>query len=201
MPLGASLPSFTALQQPGYNESFLKTSAHQIAERYARALFDVAGKSRDQIEADLLSLAAAMKDSATAKALANPLLSKQQLEKALAAALDKLRASDATRKFIALLSEKKRIAVLPEISAIFSTLAAAARGELHAELISAAPLSAKEVENVRARLAKAYGKDIVLETRQDASLLGGVIIKIGSVQLDASLAGKLMKLETRLKAA
>jgi F-type H+-transporting ATPase subunit delta len=181
----------------------LKTSAHQIAERYVRALFEVAtdDAARAQVEKDLAVLGAFFSDKSLAKVILNPLLTRAQQASAMKAVLDKIKAHKITAQFVALLAARKRLSILPEISDIFSELAATSRGELKARITSTATLAAKDIESLSTRLSKAYGKKVMLETHQDAGLLGGLIIKIGSVQLDASLAGKLNRLSLALKAA
>ena len=114
--------------------------------------------------------------------------------------LAKISAADVTKKFMKLLISQKRLAVLPDIMPMFAEWVAAARGELPVEVFSAQPLKLPETKYISDRLKAAYGKEISIKAHTDASLLGGVIIKIGSVQLDGSLAGKLRRLKLALPA-
>jgi F-type H+-transporting ATPase subunit delta len=181
----------------------MKTSgAKQIAQRYVKALFDVAAKSQDAVEKDLNALDAALEGSKEFKALlSNPLLSRDKQGKAVSAVLAKIKVHKTTEQFIALLAKQKRLDLLSDIIALYSDAMMQSRGEMKAEVVSATPLKAADLAAISAKLGQTYGKKILIETREDPELLGGVVIKIGSVQLDSSLSGKLQRLTNQLKAA
>jgi F-type H+-transporting ATPase subunit delta len=182
----------------------VKKDEQQIALRYVSALFEIAenSKSVDAVEKDLSMLADyAKKDAGFADMLANPLLGRVQLESLAQALSKKLDLSKLTQTFLGVLAQNKRIDVLPAIAHAFSQQAKESRGELDVDMISAMPISKSEEDLVAQRLSKAYGKKISLHISVDPSLLGGVVLKIGSQQLDASLAGKLNRLNNTLKAA
>jgi len=189
----------------------VKTSGTtRIAERYVKALFDVAQSSTlknsaaalDSIEKDLAAVGRALDESADFRHfLTNPLLTRQAQAGAVKALLAKMKAQALTQQFMATLAHQRRLGILPEIIAMFTKWAQAARGEMAAELIVAAPMKDKETALVAKGLGKAYGKTMNLTVRQDASLLGGIMVKIGSLQLDGSLAGKLARLNQILRAA
>lgn len=183
----------------------MKTSgSKRIAERYVKALFDAAtaAGATAAVEADLASLGKALAESSEFQHfLTNPLLTTEQRAKTMVAIVDKVNVNPVTRQFIGMVLLQKRLALLPVIIAEFARAAAAARGELDAEVISATPLKEKEIAQIHDRLSKAYGRKLRLEVRLDPSLLGGVILRIGSQQLDSSLAGKLRRLQNTLKAA
>jgi len=177
------------------------SGSRQIAQRYVKALFDVSAKSQAAVEKDLQALESALESPEFRALLSNPLLTRAQQAKAADAVLAKIKADKVTRQFVALLARQKRLNLLPEIIALYQNLAAATRGEMKAEIISAVPLKAADIAAISAKLGETYGKKILVETREDPELLGGVIIKIGSLQLDSSLAGKLTRLTNKLKAA
>ncbi len=181
----------------------MKTSgAKKIAERYVKAFFDVSGASRDRVEKDLGALQTALAESTEFSALlVNPLLTRKQMAEAADAVLTAIKADKITHQFVALLAKQKRLDLLPDIIALYQDWATAARGEMKAEVISATPLKAADIAAISAQLGEVYGKKILLETRQDSELLGGVMIKIGGLQLDSSLSGKLQRLTNQLKAA
>jgi F-type H+-transporting ATPase subunit delta len=181
----------------------VKTSgAKQIAERYVKALFDASAKAQDAVEKDLLALESVFSESEEFQSLlSNPLLTREQQAKAADAVLAKIKANKITRQFIALLARQKRLDLLPDIIALYMDKAMAERGEMKAEVISATPLKAADIAAISAKLGGMYGKKILLETREDKELLGGVVIKIGSLQLDSSLSGKLQRLALILRAA
>ena len=183
----------------------MKTSGSKsIAERYINALFEVAKftSAEGDVEADFASLGKALQESPEFQHfLVNPLLTTSQRAGAMLAILDKIKASQLTRQFIGMVLRQKRLAILPALIEEFSRVAASARGELDAEIITAAPLQDKEIKAVSDRLSKAYGRKLRLNVKEDPSLLGGVILRIGSQQLDSSLAGKMRRLKNSLKAA
>jgi F-type H+-transporting ATPase subunit delta len=176
----------------------------RIAERYVKALFDVAAgvDALDDVEKDMLSLAQALSESEDFQHfLTNPLLSREAQAEALSALLNKMKAHQVTLQFLQMLAAQKRLGALPAIADLFLRRVAAERGELSGELIAATVLKPKEIAQVAERLSSAYGRKVNLEVRQDPGLLGGVVIKIGSVQLDGSLAGKMARLKRTLQAA
>jgi len=183
----------------------VKTSgSRRIAERYVKALYEVvsADQSTDAVEKDLIALAALCRESAEFREfLTHPLLSHEVRAKAMLAVLARLQVQQITRQFTGMLIRQKRLAILPEIVELFSQWASTARGELKAELIAAATLSAKEVKMIGERLGKAYDRTMVLSLKQQPELLGGVVVRIGSHQLDGSLAGKLNRMKLALKVA
>lgn len=181
----------------------VKTAGQKkIAERYVRALFDVSDKARDQVEKDLTALEAALEGSEEFRRfLSNPLLTREVQAKVMNAVLTKINAQKVTKDFMALLAKQKRLPLLPEIISMFREWARTSRGELSAELIAPTPLNVRVVDMVEERLSKVYGKKVIVKMRHDPSLLGGVVVKIGSLQLDSSLAGKMRRLKNKLQAA
>ena len=117
------------------------------------------------------------------------------------AVLDKLKSSQLTRQFIGMVLQQKRLSVLPQIIAEFARMASEARGELTADVITAAPLNDKQEAALAQRLGKAYGRTVRLNASHDPSLIGGMVVRIGSQQLDSSLSGKLRRLGQSLRAA
>ncbi|MDX2074183.1 MAG: ATP synthase F1 subunit delta [Alphaproteobacteria bacterium] len=176
----------------------------QIASRYVSALFDVASAASAlvPVEKDMHDLARAAKsDKGFADFLASPLLGAKQQAQVVAALADSFAAHAVTKAFLVTLAQAKRLDLIAEISRQFAKKAEEARGELSAEMVTAKPAGKEEMALVAEHLGKATGKKINLTSAQDPKLLGGVMVKIGSVQLDASLAGKLQRLEHTLKAA
>lgn len=180
------------------------TGSKRIAERYVKALFDVAeaGKALAQVEKDLNALAKAIAASADLREfIASPLFGRKEQAQAVRALLQHMKANKITVDFVAALAQAKRLVLLPEVAIIFAQWSEKTRGEITAEVITAEPLSDKDASALADRLSKAAGKKINLKLRQDPTLLGGMIVKIGSQQLDSSLAGKLDRLKLKLKAA
>lgn len=204
LPLPIILPRLR-LSKPLKDEIAVKNSgSKKIAERYVSALFDVAVDAGvlEAVEKDLQAIASILENNADFRAfIINPLLTRNAQEQVAAAVLSRLNVNKITAQFIALLARAKRLDILGEMIALFLEAVASARGEMAAELVSAKPVSGAESKKIAEKLGAAYNKKITLTTRADASLLGGVIINVGSVQLDGSLAGKLNRLKTALRAA
>lgn len=176
----------------------------RIAQRYVKALFDVASQTSavEAVEKDLAALGAIIEESADFRAfLENPLLPTEARAQAMLAVLERIKANQLTRQFIGMVLNQKRLPLLPAIITEFASVASAARGELTAHITSATPLTEKDAAALSQRLSKAYGRPLRLSTSHDATLLGGLIINIGSQQLDGSLAGKLRRLGQALRAA
>jgi len=176
----------------------------QIASRYVSALFDVAkaASAVAPVEKDLTDLAnAAKSDAGFAEFIASPLLGAKQQAKVVSALADSFKAHAVTKAFLITLASAKRLTLLVEIARQFAQVAENERGELSAELVTATPVGKDEIAAVADRLGKAYGKKVILTSTQDKNLLGGALVKIGSLRLDATLAGKLERMEQKLKAA
>jgi F-type H+-transporting ATPase subunit delta len=176
----------------------------QISARYVSALFEVAtsASALDSVEKDLSDLANAIQsEESLSEFIKSPLLNRSQQAKIIAALSDSFKAHKVTKEFLVALAGARRLSLLPEAAKQFSSLAEASRGELSAELVTATSISDKEAQEVAEHLGKAYGKKIKLRTSQDKTLLGGVVVKIGGVHLDSSIAGKLERMNLALKAA
>ena len=115
---------------------------------------------------------------------------------ALAAKADSL-----TKRALATIASGGRAILLPVIAELLRTELAATRGEVVAEVTSARPLAASMQKQIADALAKATGKKVQMQLKEDASLLGGVAIQIGSLRLDATLSGALNNLRGQLLAA
>ena len=181
-----------------------KSDAKRIAQRYVKALFEVSVQARavDAVEKDLNALGAVIAQSKEFQHfLTNPLLSNGERGEVMLALLAKLDVNQVSRQFIGMLIAQKRLSILPEVISLFSIWAENSRGEMRAELISASELKSSEVDMVGQRLGKAYGKKMKLTVRQNKALLGGVVVKIGSLELDSSVAGKLNRLNKTLRVA
>lgn len=176
----------------------------RIAKRYVKAIFDVASQSSavEAVESDFASLGKALAESAEFRDfLENPLLPAQARAAAMLALLEKLKAHQLTRQFFGMLLTQKRLTLLPAIITEFANLASAARGEVTVSAESAVALSEKDLKDLAQRLSKAYGRPVRLSAKHNPALLGGMILKMGSQQLDSSLAGKMRRLGQALRAA
>ena len=175
-----------------------------VAERYASAFFDLAQDegAQDALESDMRDLRRALSESADLRRLAaSPVIDADDKARAMAAVLDKGGAHPLTRNLVALLAKNARLFALDGVAAAFLDRAAKARGEVSAEAITAHELTDEQHKALRAQIEKSVGKAVNLETRVDPSLLGGLIVKVGSRMLDSSLKTKLARLQSRLAQA
>lgn len=175
-----------------------------VAGRYALALFELAEEagSLDEVRADLNGLGSALKTSDDLKRLvANPVFSREDQGRAMAAVLDKAGANALTKNFIALVARKRRLGMLKDMIKAYDTLLADKRGEVTAEVTSAHKLKAEQIKKLKAALKASLGREVQVETSIDQSLLGGLIVKVGSRMIDSSLRTKLSKLKIAMKEA
>jgi F-type H+-transporting ATPase subunit delta len=171
------------------------------AARYARALFDVALKESDpaQIERDLASFAGLMSSNAELHgALMNPAVpisAKRQIVDALAARLD---AAPPARKLLLLLADRDRLAIVPDLLAVYRERLMEHQRVVRAEVTTAAPMPPERIARIEQRLAALTGRKVEMTTNVDPAIIGGVVTRIGSTVYDGSIATQLTKLRERL---
>jgi F-type H+-transporting ATPase subunit delta len=173
-----------------------------VAQRYANALFELAleEKAVPAIESDLNRFAALIDESADLKRLVrSPVFSAGDQMRAVEAILAKAEIGGVVANLIKVAASNRRLFAVPEIIAGFRQLAAKQRGEVAAEVTSAEPLSDAHVAELKAALKASLGKDVALETHVDPSLIGGLIVKVGSRMIDGSLRTKLNSLKLAMK--
>lgn len=173
-----------------------------IAGRYAVALYDLAedGGLLEEAEGDLVMVAALIKESEEFSGLVrNPLLSREQQAAALETVADQAGLGALTRKFLGTLAANRRLDCLAQAISGFQKLLAHQRGEVTAEVTSAHPLSDAQTDRLKAKLKAAVGRDVTFDKHVDESLLGGLIVKIGSRMVDSSLKTKLQNLKVSMK--
>ena len=179
-------------------------STRSTARRYASSLFDVARKSgKEEVVgkqlAELSELIAGHNDlRTTLESPAIPIQVKKNLVGALLKAGTEL--SDEVKRTLQLLAERDRIAMLPELAALYSDRLMTARNVVPAEVVTAVPLSANHRAELAAALGRAAGGQITLTERVDPNIVGGVVAKVGSVVFDGSVARQLERLRERLTA-
>lgn len=180
-----------------------RTSLRLIADRYVSALFDYAqgdekklagfGEFFNALEKVLAEYASLM------EAFSDPTASRKDkvaLAEDLAALL---KAQSGEKNFLMLLAKNNRLELLPEIIATYRERYSSYKGEVVLEVITAHPATTSTLNALKTAVEKETGRATLLKTREDASLLGGVVIKLGSTMLDCSLAGRLARLEQSLK--
>jgi F-type H+-transporting ATPase subunit delta len=178
------------------------TGVSGLAERYARALFDLADEARalDAVAADLRALNGMLEESPDLRRMIrSPVLDRTSQGKAVAALADAARLSRLTHSFLGLLARNRRLFALPEMIRAFLAHLARRRGEVTAEVVSAAPLTAAQSAALTEALRKSAGAKLAIESRIDPSLLGGIVVRLGSRMIDASLKSKLNRLQLAMK--
>lgn len=173
-----------------------------LAGRYATAIFELArdaGKL-DAVAADLASLTALLAGSPDLTRLVrSPVFSRADQAKAMDAILDRMNVQDLTLRFIGLVASKRRLFVLPAMISVFNALLAQLRGEVTARVTSAHPLDKAQLDAIAAALKQTAARDVQLVADVDNSLLGGLIVRMGSRMIDSSLRTKLNNLQIAMK--
>ena len=173
-----------------------------LAGRYASALFDLARDERqiDAVSRSLATLTQALADSRDLDQLTtSPIIDREQAGNAFAAVARQLELDPITTNFLGVLARNGRKGSLREVIRLFRTLAANHRGETTAEVVTAHPLNDDQVAKLKAQLRTRAGRDVTIETRVDQNILGGIVVKLGSQMIDASLRTKLNRLAQAMK--
>ena len=173
-----------------------------MAGRYANALFELArDKSElERVETDLKGFLGLLDESDDLKRLvASPVFSAEIQENAVSAIADKAGFGDLTKNLLHVIARNRRLSHVEDIIKGFKALLASHRGEVTAEATSAVALTDDQKAKLKASLKEVAGQDIELITKVDASILGGLIVKIGSQQIDDSLRTKLNNINKRMK--
>jgi F-type H+-transporting ATPase subunit delta len=179
-------------------------SVSGVSGRYATALFELARdeKSIDAIKADLDRFDGMLGDSADLTRLVrSPVFSADTQSKALAAVLDKAGISGIAANFLRVLTANRRLFVVSEVIRAFRALVAKFKGEATADVIVAETLSDKNLDALRTALKTVTGKDVALNVKIDPSIIGGLVVKLGSRMVDSSLRTKLNSIKHAMKEA
>ena len=174
-----------------------------LAGRYASALFDLAAEAGTvtAVESDLEKLAEGLRQSDDLAALTtNPKVSRGNARTALWSVAAIMGLSDLTRDFLGVLAENRRLGQLPKIVRAFRSIAAAQRGEVTAEVVSAHALTDQQLEQLRSRLTAREGRTVKVVPSVDPNLLGGLVVTIGSKRIDGSIRTRLNSLSQAMKA-
>jgi F-type H+-transporting ATPase subunit delta len=173
-----------------------------VAGRYASALFDLATESKSvtQTGDQLNAFADVITGSDDVRRLMrSPVFKTEDQMAAVEALADKAKVGGLALNFLKLMAKNRRLAAVPEAISAFNALVAQAKGEATAEVTSAEKLSPKQITDLKAALKSTIGSDVALTTKVDASILGGLIVKVGSRMMDNSLKTKLANLKVAMK--
>lgn len=173
-----------------------------LSGRYAIALFELAQEARsvDAVEASLARIRDALGESSELNQLVNsPLVSRTVAEKSVAGIAGPLELDPTTRNFLGVLAKNRRLGQLPQIVRDFRRLAAQWRGETTAEVVSAHPLDAGQVDALKQSLRQRVGREVSVDLSVDPQLLGGLVVTIGSQRIDSSIRTRLNTLAHAMK--
>lgn len=173
-----------------------------LARRYAAALYDLAHdkKALDAVAADLAALRDVIDSDPHFRIMAtHPRLPSNEIQKAIKTVVTKVKMHDLTAAFLMQVARNRRLAQLGLIIDAFMADLAVRRGEYTAVVTVAKPLSKEQKEKLSAQLGKMMDGTVKLVVEEDSSLIGGMVVKLGSRLIDASVKGKLARLERQLK--
>ncbi len=173
-----------------------------IAARYAQALFDLAKETNalDVLERDAEAVQdALLLSSDLAGLITSPIVERADQARAMAAVAAKLGLSALMTNTIALMAQKRRLFVLPHLMSDLVRRIADAKGIVTAEVTAATALSEAQATALAATLQARVGKTVRLKTTVDASLIGGLVVKLGSRMIDTSVKAKLAALQNSMK--
>ena len=173
-----------------------------LAGRYATALFELARdhKRLDAVAESLAALRAALAQSPELKELtASPLIGRDEATRAIVAAAGSMNLDPLTTNFLGVLARNRRLGQLPQVIRAFNLLAANHRGEITAEVTSAHRLDDDQVTALKNNLKSRLGRDVAVDLTVDPTILGGLVVKVGSQMIDGSIRTKLNNLAMAMK--
>lgn len=175
-----------------------------LAGRYATAVFELAleRNALDDVGRDLATVRRMLDDSDDLRRLVrSPIIGRDAQGRAVTALAKKAEVGDLTVNLLGLLARNRRLFVLADLIRAFDSRLASHRGEVTAEVASAKALTDQQTEAIIASLKRATGRDVRLSTKVEPSLIGGLVVKVGSRMIDASLKAKLQSLRLAMKGA
>lgn len=182
--------------------SFDASGVTGLAKRYAKALFELA-KEQDQLDivaAELNNLAQILADSSDLKKLVrSPIFTRVEQQRTISAVLAAIKASKLTQNFVGTLAKNGRLMFLSEMITAYRTVLAEHRGEITAQVVSAAELSNKQIKAIEVALNSVTVGKVSIQAVVDKDLIGGLLIRMGSQLIDSSLRTKLQRLSLAMK--
>jgi F-type H+-transporting ATPase subunit delta len=179
-------------------------SVSGVSGRYATALFELARdeKSIDAVKADLDLFEAMLSESADLRRLVrSPVFSADVQSKALSSVLDKAGISGISANFLKVLTANRRLFAVSDVIRAFRALVAKYKDEATADVTVAEKLSDKNLDALKTALKSVTGKDVALNVKIDPSIIGGLVVKLGSRMIDSSLRTKLNSIKHAMKEA
>ena len=173
-----------------------------IAERYATAIFEIAkeSKSLPKLESNIDDLRAALADSADLReVIASPVLARADQARVMDAIAKKMKLEPAMANGLAVMAGKRRLFVLPQLLQQLSAMIADDKGEMTADVTSAKALTKAQSDKLAKTLKARVGKDVKINATVDESLIGGLVVKVGSKMIDTSIRSRLNSLQNAMK--
>ena len=180
------------------------TSVSGVSGRYATALFELARdqKAVDEVKADLDRFEALLTESADLNRLVrSPVFAADAQSRALSAVLAKAGIAGIAANFLKVLTANRRLFVVADVIRAYRALVAKFKGEATADVTVAEALSDKNLDALKAALKSVTGKDVALNVKVDPSIIGGLVVKVGSRMVDGSLRTKLNSIKHAMKEA
>ncbi|UWU92518.1 F0F1 ATP synthase subunit delta [Bradyrhizobium sp. CB1015] len=180
------------------------TSVSGVSGRYATALFELARDQNvvDAVKADLDKFDALLNESADLKRLVrSPVFAADAQSKALSAVLDKAGIAGIAANFLKVLTANRRLFAVADVIRAYRALVARFKGETTADVTVAEALSDKNLDALKVALKSVTGKDVALNVKVDPSIIGGLVVKLGSRMVDGSLRTKLNSIKHAMKEA
>ena len=174
----------------------------QIARPYAQALFDLAQSENavDAVEQGLEAVARLTGESQDfSRFLSSPVIGADVKATTLDKIIAEAKPNTMVANFLRVVARNGRLFALPVVIKAYRELAAGARGEIAADVTSATPLSAPQLKNLAETLKAKVGKQVTLIEHVDPSLIGGLVVKVGSQMIDSSLKTKLTAMQVAMK--
>ena len=178
------------------------TGVSGLAERYAAALFDLADEQRllDEVAEELGQLRSMLQASGDfLRLIRSPILSREDQARAIGALAQRAGLLEVVRNFLGVVARNRRLFAIPAIIEAFLQELARRRGEINAQVIAARPLSEVQLAALNEQLRRSIGSRVSVDLRVDPGLIGGIVVKVGSRMVDASIKSKLQRLQLAMK--
>jgi F-type H+-transporting ATPase subunit delta len=178
------------------------TGVSALAERYATALFEIADERRalDTVANDLRQLRAMLAASADlVRLVRSPILSRPDQARAVEAIAQRAELSPLVRDFLAVVARNRRLFAVPAMIEGYLAMLAARRGEVTAEVVAAQPLTEAQLALLGEQLRRTVGRRVTVDARVDKRLIGGIIVRVGSRMVDASVESKLRRMQLAMR--
>ena len=173
-----------------------------VASRYAKAIFDLVLESHEvaELENDVESLSDALDNSQELRDLiASPLYTRDDQKAAIVAIGAKMKLLATLTNTLALMASKRRLFVMDSFLRQLKILIAQHKGEITADVVSAKSLTKGQSDKLANAIKERVGKEIKINASVDESIIGGIVIKVGSKMIDTSIRSKLNSLQTVMK--